>query len=218
MKKYLIIVCFLLLLSGCGKKEDTHEEEHVDTFVVSKNDISKDYVYSSLLSTFILPDNSTYEMEEIVVNLNSEDASNVNMELRSFINQSNIYVDGSNNQFVNGYVYSYEHYVTKDYLSLVIPYQYITNGIYGDEDCLVYVLSLDNGKIISNEELLKVYNLTEDDLFSKVESIKSEDALFSVRSMKENGYYLYVNRSSQLVVLFYEITDEESVKKELVIS
>ncbi len=219
MKRITVIICLVLLLFGCGTKKNNENTEIEDNFVLSKVDNGKNYVYSSVIDTYTLPDGSSYDVESIVINLNSEDASNVNMELRSFVKKSNSFKETTDNNLLSGYVYSYSFYVTDEYLSLVIPYQQITNGIYGDEDSLVYVLSMDKGKIISNSDLLDRFDMSEKDLFNKVEeSIDSEDNLYTMKSIKDNGYYLYVNNDNKLVVLFYEITDEDTIKKELILN
>ena len=220
MKRIAVIICLVLLFLGCeSKKNNATTTEKEDNFVLSKVDNSKNYVYSNVIDTYTLPDGSSYDVESIVINLNSEDASNVNMELRSFVKKSNSFKETSDNNLLSGYVYSYSFYVTDDYLSLVIPYQQITNGIYGDEDSLVYVLSMDKGKIISNSDLLERFEMSEKDLFNKVEeSIDSEDSLYTMKSIKDNGYYLFVNNDNKLVVLFYEITDEDTIKKELILN
>lgn len=219
MKRIAVIICLVLLFLGCESKKNNETTEKEDNFVLSKVDNSKNYVYSNVIDTYTLPDGSSYDVESIVINLNSEDASNVNMELRSFVKKSNSFKETSDNNLLSGYVYSYSFYVTDDYLSLVIPYQQITNGIYGDEDSLVYVLSMDKGKIISNSDLLERFEMSEKDLFNKVEeSIDSEDSLYTMKSIKDNGYYLFVNNDNKLVVLFYEITDEDTIKKELILN
>ena len=219
MKRIAVIICLVLLFLGCESKKNNETTEKEDNFVLSKVDNSKNYVYSNVIDTYTLPDGSSYEVESIVINLNSEDASNVNMELRSFVKKSNSFKETSDNNLLSGYVYSYSFYVTDEYLSLVIPYQQITNGIYGDEDSLVYVLSMDKGKIISNSDLLERFEMSEKDLFNKVEeSIDSEDSLYTMKSIKDNGYYLFVNNDNKLVVLFYEITDEDTIKKELILN
>jgi len=219
MKRIAVIICLVLLFLGCESKKNNETTEKEDNFVLSKVDNSKNYVYSNVIDTYTLPDGSSYDVESIVINLNSEDASNVNMELRSFVKKSNSFKETSDNNLLSGYVYSYSFYVTDEYLSLVIPYQQITNGIYGDEDSLVYVLSMDKGKIISNSDLLERFEMSEKDLFNKVEeSIDSEDSLYTMKSIKDNGYYLFVNNDNKLVVLFYEITDEDTIKKELILN
>ena len=216
MKKLLLLVCLLFILCGCNKK-------NIDTPVVSnsfelkKVDDNRDYVYSKVLGTYFLPDKNNYNLEEIIINIDSMDASNVNMELRSFVKKS--IVNNNSNDLLNGYMYSYNYYVSNNYLSLVVNYKYINNGIIGDEDFLVYVLSLNTGKIVDNKVLLSDYKKSEDDLYNYVQSnINSDDAMYSVKSMKDNGYNLYVDKNNRLVVVFNEVTDDEQIKKELILN
>ena len=217
MKRFLIIICLLLLVSGCGKNKENTDEVS-DSFVLSKVDNDKDYIYSNDLNTYTLSDGSEYTSKDIVINLNSNDADNANMEIRSFIRKNNKDNSVTNGVLTNGCIYDYVYYVNDDYLSLVITYKYLRNGIYSDEESLVYVLSLTDGKKIDNKSLLDTFSLSEEEMFNKVEeSIESEDSLYTIKSIKDNGYYLYV-KDNKLIVLFYEINDDESIKKELVLS
>jgi hypothetical protein len=218
MKKFLIIICLLLLISGCGKNKEKTTDEVSDSFVLSKIDNDKDYVYSNDISSYMLSDGSEYISKDIVINLNSNDASNANMEIRSFIRKANKDNNDTNGVLTSGCIYDYVYYVNDDYLSLVITYKYLRNGIYSDEESLVYVLSLTDGKKIDNKSLLDTFSLSEEEMFNKVEeAIESEDSLYTIKSIKDNGYYLYV-KDNKLIVLFYEINDDESIKKELILS
>ena len=218
MKKLFLLLSCVFLLCGCGSKIEEEVQNNVDSFVLSKVDESKDYVYSIKLGSYLLPDQSTTDLEKIVINLNSEDASNVNMELNSFVKKA----DKSHNEesmLLDGYVYHYDYSVNESYLSLVIDYQVITRGVLGECNSLVYVLSMKDGTIVHNEDLLKSYHLSTDDLYLKVKDSKElEDGLYSLRSMKDNGYYLYIDSNNHLTVLFYEETDDESIKRELVLN
>ena len=217
MKRFLIIICLLLLVSGCGKNKENTDEVS-DSFVLSKVDNDKDYIYSNDLNTYTLSDGSEYTSKDIVINLNSNDADNANMEIRSFIRKNNKDNSVTNGVLTSGCIYDYVYYVNDDYLSLVITYKYLRNGIYSDEESLVYVLSLTDGKKIDNKSLLDTFSLSEEEMFNKVEeSIESEDSLYTIKSIKDNGYYLYV-KDNKLIVLFYEINDDESIKKELILS
>ena len=217
MKRFLIIICLLLLVSGCGKNKENTDEVS-DSFVLSKVDNDKDYIYTNDLNTYTLSDGSEYISKDIVINLNSNDADNANMEIRSFIRKNNKDNSVTNGVLTSGCIYDYVYYVNDDYLSLVITYKYLRNGIYSDEESLVYVLSLTDGKKIDNKSLLDTFSLSEEEMFNKVEeAIESEDSLYTIKSIKDNGYYLYV-KDNKLIVLFYEINDDESIKKELILS
>ena len=217
MKRFLIIICLLLLVSGCGKNKENTDEVS-DSFVLSKVDNDKDYIYSNDLNTYTLSDGSEYISKDIVINLNSNDADNANMEIRSFIRKNNKDNSVTNGVLTSGCIYDYVYYVNDDYLSLVITYKYLRNGIYSDEESLVYVLSLTDGKKIDNKSLLDTFSFSEEEMFNKVEeAIESEDSLYTIKSIKDNGYYLYV-KDNKLIVLFYEINDDESIKKELILS
>jgi hypothetical protein len=218
MKKVWLIVCVLLLVVACGKKNTNEEAKEDEIFVLKLVDEDKPYVYSDVVESYVLSNGDKYDLEMIYVNLNSVDASNVNMELRSFINKSYKNYVVENDKLKSGNIISYDFYKTDDYLSLVVNYKFLINNKFNDDKSMVYVLTLDKGKILKNKDLLSNYSLTEEELFKEIEdTIESEDSLYTMKSIKDNGYYLYVNNDNKLVVLFYENTDEESIKKELIL-
>ena len=219
MKKVWLIVCVLLLVVACGKKNTNEETKEDENFVLKLVDEDKPYVYSDVVESYVLSNGDKYDLEMIYVNLNSVDASNVNMELRSFINKSYKNYVVENDKLKSGNIISYNYFKTDDYLSLVVNYKFLINNKFNDDKSMVYVLSLDKGKILKNKDLLSNYSLTEEELYKQIEdTIESEDSLYTMKSIKDNGYYLYVNNDNKLVVLFYENTDEESIKKELILN
>ena len=89
------------------------------------------------------------------------------------------------------------------------------------DDIALMVLSESNRQMKINELFKEVCNhleLSEDELMNKIETnINSEDIMYTMMNIKEEGYSLYVNSDNKLVVSYYEVNDENSVRNELVL-
>lgn len=217
MKKVLIIAFSLLLLVGCNKKEEVVEKkEPVVEFTLEKIDNDKDYVYFSNYKEVVFKDDR-YLYKYPVVNIKGNDIENLNLELKNFVINSFKDAEIYENKLSSGIIIDYKQYVTDEYVSIVMDYYTYIDGIVGDLSTNAYVVSLNNGKILSNEKLLKLYNYTEDSFYKKLEQIiDSEDIAYSIRNIKDNGYNLYVNDKNKLCVIYYELTDFDVIKKELI--
>ena len=217
MKKVLIIAFSLILLVGCNKKEDVVEKkEPVVKFTLEKIDSDKDYVYFSNYKEVVFKDDR-YLYKYPVVNIKGNDIENLNLELKNFVINSFKDAEIYENKLSSGIIIDYKEYVTDEYVSIVMDYYTYIDGIVGDLSTNAYVVSLNNGKILSNEKLLKLYNYTEDSFYKKLEQIiDSEDIAYSIRNIKDNGYNLYVNDKNKLCVIYYELTDFDVIKKELI--
>lgn len=220
MKKVILVFLCLLLLVGC-KDEEIKVEEVIpkdEEFIVEKITSDKDYVYLNKYKEVNLGGES-YLFEYPIINVKSDDIDNVNLELKSFVinayNESTI-IDG---RFVEGKVVSYKYYVIDKYISVVQTYYEYIDGIVGEHFDNVYVVSLDNGKVVNNTTLLSDFGYTEDDFYDVLEDkIESEDIAFTIMNIKNNGYKLYVDNDGKINVIYYEITNDEEIKKELVLN
>jgi len=218
MKKAIIIILCLFILVGCGKK--TTEEDLInivdENFELEKVNEDKDWVYLTEYKTLKLVEKD-YELDLLTINVNSEDVENVNLELKRFVINSYNEYEIYDNLLVQGNVITYKYYVTDNYISVIQNYYMTVDTMVGDKKENLYVIDLSTGKTISNEELLSKFNLTIDDIYNTIEKEESEDKNYELSSIKENGYKLYVNDDNKLCVIFDVITDNETIKKDLVI-
>ena len=219
MKKVLLLFICISLLVGCGKEDKVDTPKIInEEFVLEKADKDKEYVYFNNYKEVTMS-TGTYVYKYPVINIKSDEIDNLNLELKNFVVRS--YKDaGIYNGYLNsGNVVDFKYYVTDEYVSIVKSYYYYIDGMIGEYSDDIYVVSLDNGKIISNDEILKDYNMSEEEFFDLLESkLDTEDIAYSLRSIKDNGYSLYIDNDSKLWTIFYEVTDEEEIRKELVLN
>lgn len=218
MKKvFIILICFILLV-GCTNEKEEVKSVKKEEFVIEKIDSNKDFVYFNKYKEISIGDDN-YIYQYPVVNIKSDEVDNLNLELKNFVIRS--YKDAGIYEGIlnSGNVIDYKYYVTDDFISIVQSHYYYIDGMIGEYDDKVYVLSFDNGKILNNEDILKKINMTEDVLYDKLEKvIDSEDVAFSLMNIKESGYSLYVNNEDKLCIIYYEVTNDEGIRKELVLN
>ncbi len=217
-KKLFIIIFLLLVIVGC-KKEVTKESKPVEeTIVVKKVNELEDYLYFDSYKTFNMNGLDVYKLDIPVINVDNSNISTINTEIKSFILSSvNDYVM-NNDIFIKGRYITYDYYITKEYVSLVIKFTNYYNGSFDNENVLVYNIDLKNGINIDNKSLLKSFLIDENELPMIIRTkLDSEDVEYSVTSMK-NEYYLYLDNDSKLHLLFFERDDEEQIKRDLIIN
>lgn len=219
MKKILLLIIISFTLISCGVKEDEsiNDKKENEEFKLEKVDNTRDFVYSLNYKKFLV-DGKEYNLEYYVINIKGENIDNVNLELKSFVNKSYQNMLFDDNELKQGNVINYNYYKSSNYLSVIQKYYPYMNGEYGEEGINVYVISLNNGKVLSNEDILEIYDLTEEDLYKKMEDkIESEDVLYSIMNIKKDGYDLFINNDGKLVASYYEVDDVNSIRKEIVL-
>lgn len=222
MKKTILIIICLIFVVGCeekqvkGKIED--ETSIVENFTIEKINSEEDYVYLAKYKEVYLGGDS-YLFEYPVINLKGDNIDNVNLELKSFIINSYKEATINNGRFVEGRVVNHKYYVTDKYISIVETYYEYIDGIVGENFDNVYVVSLETGKIVDKVDVLHSFNFSEEEFYEKLEStIESEDIAFTLMNIKNNGYKLYIDDVGSLNIIYYEITNDEEIRKELVLN
>lgn len=218
MKRILIIFLCLFLLSGCKDKVlDEEVNEPVENYILEKVDNEKDIVYRSNYKKLVYEEKE-YNLDNVILNIKSEDADNINLEIRSFVNRSYKDMELNDNILIRGNIIDYDYYITDKYVSIIQRYYPYINGTIGEEEDNVYVISLETGKLLDNKKILEIYNYNEEQLFTILENkIDSEDILYTIMNIKNNGYKLYI-KEDKLNVIYYEKSDDDSIRKELVLN
>lgn len=221
MKKIAILILFFLLLCSCEKKdvkEINHEDEVIVNKVIKKINDDKDYAYLIDYKNFVLDNGNEYGLKLLEINLNSDDAKNINLEIKSFVNNSYKKFQYLNDMISSGNIIDYVYFVNDDIISVIIKNNYYVNRMFVVEKDTVYNIDIKTGENIENIDLLKKYELTEDSLYEYVRGhAVSDDIEFTIMNIKQEGYNLYVNDSSNLVLIYYEVFNDEIIRKELII-
>lgn len=221
MKKIAILILFFLLLCSCEKKdvkEINHEDEVIENKVIKKINDDKDYAYLIDYKNFVLDNGNEYGLKLLEINLNSDDARNINLEIKSFVNNSYKKFQYVNDMISSGNIIDYVYFINNEIISVIIKNNYYVNKMYVVDKDTVYNIDIKTGENIENIDLLKKYELTEDSLYEYVRGhAVSDDIEFTIMNIKQEGYNLYVNDSNNLVMIYYEVFNDEIIRKELII-
>lgn len=216
MKKVIILLITIVLLTGCGNKKEKIEE-HNDEFILEKIDDSKELVYLEDFKNLKIS-NKEYKIENIVINIKSDIVDNINLELSNFVLNSYNSMNIVNDVMKYGNVIDYEYYVTDKYVTVIQNYSFYINNSYDYIDSNIYVVSLDTGKLMNNSMIMDKYDYNENKLYEYLEEhIDSEDKAFTLMQVMNDGYKLYVDDNNRMVIVYSELLDDGSVRKELVI-
>jgi len=141
------------------------------------------------------------------------------LELKNFVVNSVNKYEVFDGRLIVGNVIDYDYYVSDNYISVIQRYFMTSDDMVGDKYENVYVISLKDGKRIDNNDIRKIFKVSEEDLYNKIEKqLDNKDVDYWMSLIKKNGYKLYINKEDQLCVLFDIVTDDEVIKKELVLN
>lgn len=94
------------------------------------------------------------------INIDSPDANNANIDIDSLTNK---YIDN------NKTIISYEYNISGDYLSLVLKAEDYSVNVGPKVEFKTYIFNLNNKKIVSDAELLEMFNISNSDVSRIIE-------------------------------------------------
>ena len=198
-------------------------------------DNTKDYLYYENSEEFL--EEADIEKQDVVLNFTSQKDlnSSLHQELENLYNKVTYIKDNNipkGTEYIENekgiYSVMYRDYIDNsygDYVSLVVlDFKFdvinssVINNIKG------YVIKKSTGELLTPEELLEIFNVTESNIIEKVkkrlnDSQVLEDGLMiididgTIKSIKENDYYkgvktLSINRNGKLALNFIVKTNE----------
>jgi hypothetical protein len=203
------------MIVGCEDKK-IEDKEHV--VAVDKISDELDYVLVAYYKDYKLSNGDGYKAETLSINLDTEEMSNLSMTLKN-----NIYLTtkefklNENNEVTNGCLISYKYYESDKYISIIEEDKNYFNNMYGNVVNKTYVINKTTGEVLDNDNILSLYKLEEQDIYDKVKKSEVEEADYVVMYIKNNGYLLYINDKDELVLMYDYVSDEEEIKKELIL-
>lgn len=222
--------CLFVLVCGCSKTEEKKEEnktpivENSDTEKTLKVDASKDYVYvSSSLEANLSKEQEAYfekrdkAIDTLVVNIDSEDAKKVSEELKNNAKTlESEMVNGEDGTLAKFTSLSAGAMESDHYISILVkrhPFIWQSEGV--SPTYQVYVFDKENGNLISQEDMLKKLQLSDEDVVNKLKAIYKENDYEICGTEMAECYYepeiyrndqnmpdtaMYVNDNNDLVV------------------
>ena len=215
----IIIFFMILLLITIGgyfaiKKITTKDNNQNNTGNVEvksiKKDDSKDFVY--FINEEVLSEKKELKYKDIVININSEDASRIEKELndkmKSIKNNKTVVSDSSSTskgkveeRIEEAEMIDYIIATSTDYLSITV-----NDYIYKDETEAInsklnyYVFDLSTGKLLTNRDILNKENKTDQEIRAKIRDYIKNDEGVDIDATLNQEYSLSISDSGKIII------------------
>ena len=194
-------------------KEDNNTNKEVEN---KRNDIridkDKDYIYFSDYEVY----EEKLDIDFEKVNINFKDDHNIaktlndeNASFKAGIKKENDEEDAPYDKLSYAQYSKYEIYTYGDYVTLLVKYYtYTTENFISFTSSKAYVFNITSGALVSNDELMKAYNIDAASINAKVKDFvagqdllkegEKLDADASVNASGGNNLVLYVDKLGNL--------------------
>ncbi len=185
-----------------------------------RKDKNKDYIYFENKET--VAHDLDIEYQDII--LNFEDKENIQNKLNDETKQYKEALefdeemeDPDFDNVVSATYKTYEYYIYEDYISLVVNYYtFDRENLISFEDTDTYVFDRQTGLRLSEEDILASFDLTEDDVFNKIEEhLDGQNLLTEVEIDTDatidaiEDLAIYVDRLGRLSMSILVINDQK---------
>ncbi len=221
---FFILIVFLLLIGGNFLIKNKHNmiKEKITTKI--KKDSAKDYIYYTDDGTYSYALDLSYP--SIHININSEEAKSLENTLNTKMTQARasivklsdvsinkndiVYEIGSEDIYEADFL-KYNTYESDNYLTLEVSFGHL-NITKEDEPTYLeyYTFAKESGKILTDEEIMKIGSLTEKEIFQAKKKYEEDN------QVTVEAYHLYLDKYTNvhlnLLVNAGNITYNDTVK------
>ncbi len=230
----IIVGGFVLMQKSThfGEKDNTEkvteeEPERKDIRI----DKDRDYIYFTDYEVY----EEKLDIDFEKVNINFKDSSNIaktlndeNDSFKANIKKENDEEDAPYDKLSYADYSKYELYTYKDYITLLVKYyNYTTEDFISFKHSKAYVFDLNDGSLVTNDELMKAYNIDEETITSKItEFVKGQDLIkegeeldpeATVKANKDN-LVLYVDKLGKLNASILVKSDKKDYNDSVILS
>ena len=216
----VVIFIIILLVIGVGgyflitnlPKKDNNTNNNTNETKSIKKEIDKDYVYF-INEEFL---NKKYELKykDIVININSDDATKVEKELNDQMAsiKNNVTkvsdvegLDTTNldeaDDIYEAEMVDYEVVETDKYISITAnDYIFKLETEAVNSKLTYYVFDLQNGKLLSNRDILNKEGKTDQEIRSKIREYVSGDENVDIDATLNHEYNLSISKTGKIVI------------------
>ena len=219
-----ILVVLLLLIGGNFLIRNNHNPIKEETTNEMKIDSTKDYIYYTEDETYSYALDLSYPT--IHININSEEAKSLENTLNTkmaqaktsivklsavSINKNDIVYDIGSEDIYEADFLKYNTYESASYLTLEVSSGHLNITKENEPTYLeYYTFAKESGKILTDEEIMKIGSLTENEVFQAKKKYEEDNQV----TVKEYHLYLdkYTNVYMNLLVNAGNITYNDTVK------
>ena len=193
-------------------QKNNNQDNNTNVEVKSiKKDDSKDFVY--FINEEVLSEKKELKYKDIVININSDDASRVEKDLNDKmssiknnvkrIKDVNIDTTGMklDDDIYEAEMIDYTVATSTDYLSLTVnDYVYKLETEATNAKLSYYVFDLSTGKLLTNRDILNKENKTDQDVRARIREYIKNDAGVDIDATLNQEYSLTISETGKIII------------------
>lgn len=223
---FILVIIGLIVLGYFLIKKPDISEKILDDTETLEIDKTKNIVYYDNID--VISSEAQLEYKDIHINLNSDDAKELEAKLNNNMNKiRGKYTkleDNSNQEIINeadgiaqAQIIDYNTFNSTNYVTIEVnEYEFLASVMSFDNKLTYYCLDKRNGKLLTNQIIMKQENLSADTIRTKIyDHIKDNDEI-DIDVTMNNPYTLYYNEygkvKANIIVKIGDINYNDNVE------
>lgn len=223
---FILVIIGLIVLGYFLIKKPDISEKILDDTETLEIDKTKNIVYYDNVD--VISSEAQLEYKDIHINLNSDDAKELEAKLNNNMNKiRGKYTkleDNSNQEIINeadgiaqAQIIDYNTFNSTNYVTIEVnEYEFLASAMSFDNKLTYYCLDKRNGKLLTNQIIMKQENLSADTIRTKIyDHIKDNDEI-DIDVTMNNPYTLYYNEygkvKANIIVKIGDINYNDNVE------
>lgn len=223
---FILVIIGLIVLGYFLIKKPDISEKILDDTETLEIDKTKNIVYYDNID--VISSEAQLEYKDIHINLNSDDARELETKLNSNMNKiRGKYTkleDNSNQEIINeadgiaqAEIIDYNTFNSTNYVTIEVnEYEFLASAMTFDNKLTYYCLDKRSGKLLTNQIIMKQENLSADTIRTKIyDHIKDNDEI-DIDVTMNNPYTLYYNEygkvKANIIVKIGDINYNDNVE------
>ncbi len=223
---FILVIIGLIVLGYFLIKKPDISEKILDDTETLEIDKTKNIVYYDNID--VISSEAQLEYKDIHINLNSDDAKELEAKLNNNMNKiRGKYTkleDNSNQEIINeadgiaqAQIIDYNTFNSTNYVTIEVnEYEFLASAMSFDNKLTYYCLDKRNGKLLTNQIIMKQENLSADTIRTKIYDHIKDNNEIDIDVTMNNPYTLYYNEygkvKANIIVKIGDINYNDNVE------
>ncbi|MDY3948265.1 MAG: hypothetical protein SOZ04_02810 [Bacilli bacterium] len=223
---FILVIIGLIVLGYFLIKKPDISEKILDDTETLEIDKTKNIVYYDNID--VISSEAQLEYKDIHINLNSDDAKELEAKLNNNMNKiRGKYTkleDNSNQEIINeadgiaqAEIIDYNTFNSTNYVTIEVnEYEFLASAMTFDNKLTYYCLDKRNGKLLTNQIIMKQENLSADTIRTKIYDHIKDNNEIDIDVTMNNPYTLYYNEygkvKANIIVKIGDINYNDNVE------
>lgn len=223
---FILVIIGLIVLGYFLIKKPDISEKILDDTETLEIDKTKNIVYYDNVD--VISSEAQLEYKDIHINLNSDDAKELEAKLNNNMNKiRGKYTkleDNSNQEIINeadgiaqAQIIDYNTFNSTNYVTIEVnEYEFLASAMNFDNKLTYYCLDKRNGKLLTNQIIMKQENLSADTIRTKIYDHIKDNNEIDIDVTMNNPYTLYYNEygkvKANIIVKIGDINYNDNVE------